>query len=142
MSSLGAWPRSGRAHDARACADRAIVIAIIIAVGFGLAFVVVIRTQSAEWVHVWEERGEEEGEGAGGYAKTMSKEFIEAEMALFKAQAAECDIIITTALIPGRPAPKLILQEAVDVMKPGSVVVDMAAASSHSILTCSKFQGF
>lgn len=57
----------------------------------------------------------------------MSKEFIEAEMALFKKQAAECDIIITTALIPGRPAPKLILKEAVDVMKPGSVIIDLAA---------------
>ena len=83
-----------------------------------------VESMGAEFLEV---AIEEEGEGAGGYAKTMSKEFIEAEMALFKAQAAECDIIITTALIPGRPAPKLILQEAVDVMKPGSVVVDMAA---------------
>jgi len=57
----------------------------------------------------------------------MSKEFIEAEMALFKKQAAECDIIITTALIPGQPAPKLILKEAVDVMKPGSVIIDLAS---------------
>ena len=49
---------------------------------------------------------EEEGSGAGGYAKVMSKEFIEAEMALFAEQAEEVDIIITTALIPGRPAPE------------------------------------
>ena len=70
---------------------------------------------------------EEEGSGAGGYAKVMSKEFIDAEMALFAAQAKEVDIIITTALIPGRPAPKLITAEMVKSMKPGSVVVDLAA---------------
>jgi len=78
---------------------------------------------------------EEDGSGAGGYAKEMSQEFIDAEMALFKAQAAECDIIITTALIPGRAAPKLILQEAVDVMKPGSVTVDLAAEAGGNIAT-------
>ncbi|MEO5511089.1 MAG: Re/Si-specific NAD(P)(+) transhydrogenase subunit alpha [Longimicrobiales bacterium] len=69
----------------------------------------------------------EEGEGAGGYAKTMSPEFIAAEMALFAKQAAEVDIIITTALIPGKPAPKLITADMVATMKPGSVIVDMAA---------------
>jgi NAD(P) transhydrogenase subunit alpha len=57
----------------------------------------------------------------------MSPEFIEAEMALFLEQAKEVDIIITTALIPGRPAPKLITAEMVQAMKPGSVIVDMAA---------------
>ncbi len=60
---------------------------------------------------------EEDGSGEGGYAKTMSKEFIDAEMALFKEQAAEVDIIVTTALIPGKPAPKLITTEMVEVMK-------------------------
>src|SRR6478752_2944356 len=70
---------------------------------------------------------QEDGSGAGGYAKEMSKEFIAAEMALFALQAKEVDIIITTALIPGRPAPKLITKEMVDSMKPGSVIVDMAA---------------
>lgn len=69
----------------------------------------------------------EEGGGAGGYAKTMSKEFIEAEMALFMAQAKEVDIIITTALIPNKPAPKLITNEMVAAMKQGSVIVDLAA---------------
>lgn len=69
----------------------------------------------------------ESGAGAGGYAKEMSKEFIEAEMKLFAQQAKEVDIIITTALIPGKPAPKLILKEAVELMKPGSVIVDLAA---------------
>ena len=70
---------------------------------------------------------EEDGSGEGGYAKTMSKEFIEAEMALFARQAMEVDIIITTALIPGRPAPKLITKGMVETMKPGSVIVDLAA---------------
>ena len=70
---------------------------------------------------------EEDGTGAGGYAKTMSKEFIDAEMALFREQAKEVDIIITTALIPGRPAPKLVLTDMVEMMKEGSVVVDLAA---------------
>ncbi len=69
----------------------------------------------------------EDGTGVGGYAKTMSKEFIEAEMALFLAQAREVDIIITTALIPGKGAPILITEEMVQAMKPGSVIVDLAA---------------
>lgn len=70
---------------------------------------------------------EEDASGAGGYAKVMSDEFIKAEMALFLEQAKEVDIIITTALIPGRPAPKLISAEMVRAMKPGSVIVDLAA---------------
>ena len=70
---------------------------------------------------------DEDGSGEGGYAKTMSKEFIDAEMALFREQAKEVDIIITTALIPGRPAPKLIMADMVHSMKDGSVVVDLAA---------------
>ena len=70
---------------------------------------------------------EEEGSGTGGYAKVMSEEFIAAEMALFAEQAKDVDIIITTALIPGKPAPELITAEMVASMKPGSVIVDMAA---------------
>jgi NAD(P) transhydrogenase len=69
----------------------------------------------------------ESGAGAGGYAKEMSKEFIEAEMKLFAQQAKDVDIIITTALIPGKPAPKLLIKETVELMKPGSVIVDLAA---------------
>lgn len=57
----------------------------------------------------------------------MSPEFIEAEMALFAKQAKDVDIIITTALIPGKPAPELILEEHVKAMKPGSVIVDLAS---------------
>ncbi|HEU0033399.1 MAG TPA: Re/Si-specific NAD(P)(+) transhydrogenase subunit alpha [Kofleriaceae bacterium] len=69
----------------------------------------------------------ESGEGQGGYAKEMSKEFLDAEYALFRAQAKEVDIVITTALIPGRPAPKLWFKDMVELMKPGSVIVDLAA---------------
>lgn len=70
---------------------------------------------------------EEDGDGTGGYAKEMSPAFIAAEMSLFRAQAADVDIIITTALIPGKPAPKLILADMVEIMRDGSVIVDMAA---------------
>ncbi len=70
---------------------------------------------------------DEDGSGEGGYAKVMSEEFIKAEMELFAEQAQEVDIIITTALIPGRPAPELITEAMVQSMKEGSVIVDLAA---------------
>ncbi len=69
----------------------------------------------------------EDGAGVGGYAKTMSDEFIAAEMALFAEQAREVDIIVTTALIPGKPAPELLTAAMVQLMKAGSVIVDLAA---------------
>ena len=69
----------------------------------------------------------EDGSGEGGYAKIMSEEFIKAEMALFAEQAKDVDIIITTALIPGKPAPRLITADMVESMKDGSVIVDLAA---------------
>merc|ERR1719192_988005 len=81
---------------------------------------------------------EEDGEGTGGYAKEMSKEFIDAEMALFREQCKEIDIIITTALIPGKPAPKLILKDMVESMKPGSVIVDLAAEMGGNCEYCKK----
>jgi NAD(P) transhydrogenase subunit alpha len=70
---------------------------------------------------------EEEGSGGGGYAKVMSEGFQAAQREMYAKQAQECDIIITTALIPGKPAPRLITAEMVKSMKPGSVIVDMAA---------------
>ena len=70
---------------------------------------------------------DEDGAGEGGYAKVMSDEFIKAEMELFAEQARDVDIIITTALIPGKPAPKLITAETARSMKDGSVIVDLAA---------------
>ena len=70
---------------------------------------------------------EEEGSGGGGYAKVMSEGFQKAQREMYAKQAREVDIIITTALIPGKPAPKLISAEMVRSMKPGSVIVDLAA---------------
>ena len=70
---------------------------------------------------------EEEGEGEGGYAKEMSERFLEEEMRIFAEQAERVDVIVTTALIPGKPAPKLITAEMVKSMKSGSVIVDLAA---------------
>src|SRR5512143_1458911 len=70
---------------------------------------------------------EEEGSGGGGYAKVMSEGFQQAQREMYAKQAKEVDIIITTALIPGKPAPRLITAEMVKSMKPGSVIVDMAA---------------
>ncbi len=69
----------------------------------------------------------ESGEGQGGYAKVMSPEFIAAEMALFQAQASEVDVVVTTALVPGTKAPTLWTRSHVDAMRPGTVVVDLAA---------------
>jgi NAD(P) transhydrogenase len=74
-------------------------------------------------------------EGSGGYAKEMSKEFIDAEMALFARQCEDVDIVITTALIPGKPAPKLLSAEMIASMKPGSVTVDLAAEAGGNIAT-------
>lgn len=73
--------------------------------------------------------GGEDGASSDGYAKVMSEEFIAAEMKLFAEQAKEVDIIITTAAIPGKPAPRLITADMVAAMKPGSVIVDLAAAT-------------
>jgi NAD(P) transhydrogenase subunit alpha len=84
-----------------------------------------VESMDAEFLML--EFADEDGSGEGGYAKTMSAEFIAAEMALFAEQAKDVDIIITTALIPGKPAPRLITAEMVASMKDGSVVVDLAA---------------
>lgn len=70
---------------------------------------------------------EEEGSGAGGYAKVMSEGFQQAQREMYAREAKDADIIITTALIPGKPAPRLITAEMVRSMRPGSVIVDMAA---------------
>ncbi|GAA0580549.1 Re/Si-specific NAD(P)(+) transhydrogenase subunit alpha [Halomonas salifodinae] len=68
-----------------------------------------------------------DGSESGGYAAPSSPEFREKQLALFREQAPDVDIVITTALIPGRPAPKLWLEGMVKAMKPGSVIVDLAA---------------
>lgn len=86
-----------------------------------------IESMGAEFLELDYEEPEETGSG-DGYAKEMSQAFIDAEMALFAEQAKDVDIIITTAMIPGRPSPKLITKEMVESMKPGSIIVDLAAA--------------
>ncbi|MBF0143894.1 MAG: Re/Si-specific NAD(P)(+) transhydrogenase subunit alpha [Magnetococcales bacterium] len=83
-----------------------------------------VKSMGAEFVSP---QYEEEGTGVGGYAKVMSEAYQKAQMEMNARQAAEVDIIITTALIPGRPAPKLITRAMVESMKPGSVIVDLAA---------------
>ncbi len=83
-----------------------------------------VESLGAEFVTV---KLKESGDGGGGYAKTMSDEYQQAQRDLFMKQAKEVDIIITTALIPGKVAPILITKEMVDNMKEGSVIVDLAA---------------
>jgi NAD(P) transhydrogenase subunit alpha len=83
-----------------------------------------VQSMGAEFLEVLMQ---EEGSGSGGYAKQMSAEFIAAEMALFAEQARDVDIVITTALIPGKAAPVLITEEMVQSMRQGSVIVDLAA---------------
>ncbi len=84
-----------------------------------------VRSMGAEFLML--DFGDEQSGGtSSGYAKTMSDEFIAAEMELFAQQSREVDIIITTALIPGKPAPVLITREMVESMRAGSVVVDLA----------------
>jgi H+-translocating NAD(P) transhydrogenase subunit alpha len=75
----------------------------------------------------------DEGPSATGYAKEMGEDFNAKAAALYAEQAKDVDIVITTALIPGRPAPRLLTEEMVASMKPGSVVVDMAAASGGNV---------
>jgi NAD(P) transhydrogenase len=76
-----------------------------------------VQSLGAEFIEV---ELKEEGTGTGGYAKEMSPEFIAAEMKLFLEQCKEVDIVVTTALIPGKPAPKLITEEVRD--HPGNFV--------------------
>ena len=85
-----------------------------------------VKSMGAEFLML-EFDNDEQGGTSGGYAKTMSQEFIDAEMELFAQQAEEVDIIVTTALIPGKKAPTLITREMVESMRAGSVIVDLAA---------------
>ncbi|GMR32393.1 hypothetical protein PMAYCL1PPCAC_02588 [Pristionchus mayeri] len=91
-----------------------------------------IQSLGGEFLEV---KVKESGDGAGGYAKEMSPEFIKAEMELFAAQCKDVDIIISTALIPGKKAPILITKEMISTMKPGSIVVDLAAEAGGNIET-------
>src|SRR5256885_468259 len=83
-----------------------------------------VKSMGADFVGV---EYQEEGTGVGGYAKVMSEGFQRAQREVFAREAKDADIVITTALIPGKPAPKLISADMVRSMKPGSVIVDLAA---------------
>lgn len=86
-----------------------------------------IESMGAEFVYLDFEEAQQDGAATGGYAAPSSPEFREKQLAKFRELAPDVDIVITTALIPGRDAPKLWLADMVAVMKPGSVVVDLAA---------------
>ena len=92
-----------------------------------------VESMGAEFLEV---KMKEEGATAGGYSKEMSPEFIRLEMELFMQQCKEVDIIVTTALIPGKPAPKLISREMIEAMRPGSVIVDLAAETGGKVELC------
>lgn len=77
---------------------------------------------------------QEDGSGSGGYAKEMSDEFKRAQAQMMLEQAEDVDVIVTTALIPGRKAPVLVNEEMLSVMKPGSVCVDLAAANGGNVM--------
>ena len=86
-----------------------------------------IESMGAEFVYLDFEEAQQDGAATGGYAAPSSPEFREKQLAKFRELAPDVDIVITTALIPGRDAPKLWLADMVAAMKPGSVVVDLAA---------------
>ncbi len=86
-----------------------------------------VESMGAEFVYLDFEDEAQDGSSTGGYASVQSEEFRNAQLAKFREIAGDMDIVITTALIPNRPAPKLWLKDMVDAMKPGSVVVDLAA---------------
>jgi len=86
-----------------------------------------VKSMGAEFVYLDFEDEAQDGSASGGYASVQSEEFRNAQLAKFREIAGDIDVVITTALIPNRPAPKLWLKDMVDAMKPGSVVVDLAA---------------
>ncbi|WP_045389231.1 Re/Si-specific NAD(P)(+) transhydrogenase subunit alpha [Falsirhodobacter sp. alg1] len=86
-----------------------------------------IESMGAEFVFLDFDEATQDGAATGGYAAPSSPEFREAQLKKFQELAPDIDIVITTALIPGRPAPKLWTAEMVAAMKPGSVIVDLAA---------------
>lgn len=89
-----------------------------------------VESMGAEFLQV---SIKEDGSGSGGYAKEMSDDFKKAQAELMLEQAKDVDIIITTALIPGRKAPILVNEEMLNAMKPGSVCVDLASANGGNV---------
>jgi NAD(P) transhydrogenase subunit alpha len=92
-----------------------------------------VESMGAEFVYLDFEDEQQDGAATGGYASVQSEEFRNAQLAKFREIAPEIDIVITTALIPNRPAPKLWLEDMVDAMKPGSVIVDLAAERGGNV---------
>ena len=92
-----------------------------------------VESMGAEFVYLDFEEEQEDGAATGGYASVQSEEFRNAQLAKFREIAPDIDIVITTALIPNRPAPKLWLEDMVQAMKPGSVIVDLAAQQGGNV---------
>ncbi len=92
-----------------------------------------VESMGAEFVYLDFEEEQTDGAATGGYASVSSPEFREAQLAKFRELAPEIDIVITTALIPNRPAPKLWLEDMVKAMKPGSVIIDLAAERGGNV---------
>ncbi|MBE1284893.1 MAG: Re/Si-specific NAD(P)(+) transhydrogenase subunit alpha [Rhodobacteraceae bacterium] len=92
-----------------------------------------VESMGAEFVYLDFEEEQQDGAATGGYASVQSEEFRNAQLAKFRELAPEIDIVITTALIPNRPAPKLWLEDMVAAMKPGSVIVDLAAERGGNV---------
>ena len=92
-----------------------------------------VESMGAEFVYLDFEEEQQDGAATGGYASVSSPEFREAQLAKFRELAPEMDIVITTALIPNREAPKLWLKDMVEEMKPGSVIVDLAAEKGGNV---------
>jgi NAD(P) transhydrogenase subunit alpha len=92
-----------------------------------------VESMGAEFVYLDFKEEQKDGAETGGYAAVSSPEFREAQLAKFRELAPEMDIVITTALIPNREAPKLWLKDMVKAMKPGSVIVDLAAPAGGNV---------
>ncbi|WP_298816347.1 Re/Si-specific NAD(P)(+) transhydrogenase subunit alpha [uncultured Roseibium sp.] len=92
-----------------------------------------VESMGAEFVYLDFEEEQQDGAATGGYASVSSPEFREAQLAKFRELAPEMDIVITTALIPNRDAPKLWLEDMVKAMKPGSVIIDLAAERGGNV---------
>ncbi|MDQ2095413.1 Re/Si-specific NAD(P)(+) transhydrogenase subunit alpha [Rhodalgimonas zhirmunskyi] len=92
-----------------------------------------VESMGAEFVYLDFEEEQQDGAATGGYAAVSSPEFREAQLAKFREIAPDMDIVITTALIPNRPAPKLWLEDMVQAMKRGSVIVDLAAERGGNV---------
>ena len=86
-----------------------------------------VESLGGKFIDLPTQESQESGEGQGGYANEMSKDFLARQQAIIKEHITTADVVITTALIPGKPAPRLVTADMVQAMRPGSVIVDLAA---------------